>query len=136
VASTLQFPLNCCCAATVPFVRVNAALTISDVEITRMTNLLCFLVLPYDPLLWIGELQAEQLCEPVSSVMIQNGSLQHQTSQMVRNALLHQSLPFEIAVVLAKSKVNPSCCRTRLLHRNQGSFHQPFALPQRVTGPA
>jgi hypothetical protein len=55
----------------VPFVRANAALTISDVEITRMTNLLCFLVLPYDPLLWIGELQAEQLCEPVSSVMIQ-----------------------------------------------------------------
>jgi hypothetical protein len=51
-----------------------------------MTNLLCFLVPPYDPLLWIGELQAEQLCEPVSSVMIQNGSLQHQTSQLLRNA--------------------------------------------------
>jgi hypothetical protein len=83
----------------VPFVRANAALTISDVEITRMTNLLCFLVPPYDPLLWIGELQAEQLCEPASSVMIQNGSLQHETSQMVRNALLHQSRPYEIAVV-------------------------------------
>src|SRR3954453_18624067 len=109
IASSPQFPLNCCCAATGPFVRINATLTISDVEITRMTKPLWFLVLPYDPLLRIGELQPKQLCEPVSSVMIQNGSLRRQTSQMARNALLHQSLPLEIAVVLAKSKVNRSC---------------------------